>query len=75
MKTLANQIFTLDQEKFFKKIRQYIEQMNIRLEWTNWHLSQEKQSWFIQNCWFWTEKNLLTKKRETTVVSNLFYLN
>lgn len=32
MKTLANQIFTLDQEKFFKKIRQYIEQMNIRLE-------------------------------------------
>ena len=48
----VNKIFTLGQEQNKKQIQQYIKQMNIRLEWTNLHLSKEKQSRFIQNCWF-----------------------
>ena len=35
--------------------------MNIKLQWTKWHLSKEKQFWFIQYCWLCTRKKLLVK--------------
>ena len=46
----------LDQKDNENKIQQYMEQMNIQLEWTNWHLLKENQSWFIEKFWLWAGK-------------------
>ena len=57
IETSINEIFTLDQEENEKAIQEYIELMNIKVEWKHWHLFEQKQSWFIQYCWIWTGKN------------------
>ena len=42
IETLIQEIFTLEREENENRIRHYEEEMNIRLEWANWHLAQGK---------------------------------